>query len=127
MTRLGFPGDHDVIDLNLPYKHSLNKQLTISSRIQTSSTKMSSGSTVHPASGPSGPTSGDPQSGARYEQAPPNAHSVLDSKDQRSLKNNLGAAEGANKILIKEEKDAPPPTEAAKSVSIGVVSAHALT
>lgn len=76
---------------------------------------MSSGQTAHPASNT---TSGNPQTGARFEQAPPNAHDVLDSKDQRSLKNNLGAAERANRELQKEENAVDVlPTEIAKSVS----------
>lgn len=77
---------------------------------------MSSGSTAFPAS--EGLSTGNPQTGERYQEAPPNAHDNIDSKDQRSHKNTVAAAQLANKEQKKEENDGGlAPTEVAKSVS----------
>ncbi|KAF8313570.1 hypothetical protein DL93DRAFT_2080859 [Clavulina sp. PMI_390] len=74
---------------------------------------MSSGSTAFPSTDS---TANPHNPGERFQEAPPNAHDNIDSKDQRSHKNTVAAASEANKAQKQaEEAEGLAPTEVAKS------------
>ena len=66
---------------------------------------------------PLAPLKGNPQTGERFEAGPEHAHDRIDSKDERSLANNLADAEHVEKIQKKEEKEHAheDPTKIARS------------
>ena len=54
---------------------------------------------------PADPT-GNPQTGERFEAGKPDAHQRLDSKDERTLANNIADAERVEAIEKKAEEEA---------------------